>query len=44
MFTFALAFLQAIDNFLLIFNLFPLFAERGRRNLEEIMIIHNENH
>ena len=43
MFTFAsLVFLQAIDIFLLIFNLFPLFAERGRRNLEEI--IHNENH
>ena len=42
MFTFAsLVFLQAIDIFLLIFNLFPLFAERGRRNLEEI--IHNEN-
>ena len=42
MFTFALVFLQAIDILLLIFNLFPLFAERGRRNLEEI--IHNENH
>ena len=43
MFTFAsLVFLPAIDIFLLIFNLFPLFAERGRRNLEEI--IHNENH
>ena len=42
MFTFAsLVSLQAIDIFLLIFNLFPLFAERGRRNLEEI--IHNEN-
>ena len=42
MFTFALVFLQAIDIFLLRFNLFSLFAERGRRNLEEI--IHNENH
>ena len=42
MFTFALVFLQAIDILLLIFNLFLLFAERGRRNLEEI--IHNENH
>ena len=28
MFTFTLAFLQAIDSFLFIFNLFPLFAER----------------
>ena len=42
MFTFALVSLQAIDIFLFIFNLFPLFAERGRRNWEEI--IHNENH
>ena len=43
MFTFSLAFfLQAINSFLFIFNLFPLFAERGRRNLEES--IHNENH
>ena len=42
MFTFAFVFLQAIDIVLLIFNLFPLFTERGRRNLEEI--IHNENH
>ena len=40
--TFALVSLQAIDIFLFIFNLFPLFAERGRRNWEEI--IHNENH
>ena len=32
MFTFAL---QVINIFLFIFNLFPLFAERGRRNLEE---------
>ena len=42
MFTFALVFLRAIDIVLLICNLFPLFAERGRRNLEEIN--HNENH
>ena len=41
MFTFSLAFLQAIDSFLFISNLFPLFVERGRRNLEES--IHNEN-
>ena len=43
MLTFALVFfLQAIDIFLFILNLFPLFAGRGKRNLEEI--IHNENH
>ena len=43
MFTFALAFfLRAIDISLFIFNLFLLFAERGRRNLEES--IQNENH
>ena len=42
MFTFALAFLQAIDIFLFIFNLFPLFAERERRDLEESM--QNGNH
>ena len=42
MFTFALAFWKAIDIFLSIFNLFLLFMERGRRNLEES--IHNENH
>ena len=43
MFTFALAFfLQAIDISFFIFNLFLLFAEGGRRNLEES--IHNENH
>ena len=34
--------MQAIFSFLFIFNLFPLFTERGRRNLEES--IHNENH
>ena len=42
MFPFTLAFLQTLDIFLFIFNLFPLFAERGRWNLEES--IHNENH
>ena len=42
MFTFTEAFLQAIDSFLFIFNLFQLFAEKGRRNLEES--IHNKNH
>ena len=42
MFTVSLDFLQAIESFLFIFNLFPLFAERGRRNLDES--IHNENH
>ena len=41
-FSFALAFFQAIDIFLFIFNLFPPFTERGRRNLEES--INNENH
>ena len=35
-------FLQTIDSFLFIFNVFLLFAERGRRNLDES--IHNENH
>ena len=40
MFTFALAFF--FDSFLFIFILFQLFAERGRRNLEES--IHNENY
>ena len=40
--TFALVFLQAINIFCFIFNLFLLFAERGRRNLEKI--IYNENH
>ena len=43
MFTFTLAFfLQAIDISFFIFNLFLLFAEGGRRNLEES--IQNENH
>ena len=42
MFTCALAFLQAIDIFVFIFNLFPRKAERGRTNLEES--IHDENH
>ena len=42
MFTFTLAFLQAIHSFLFIFNLFPLLAERERTNLEET--IHNKNH
>ena len=42
MFTFALAFLLAIDIFLFIFNLFPVFAERGRRNLEKS--IYNDDH
>ena len=42
MFSFTLAFLQAINSFIFIFSLFPLFAERGRWNLEES--IHNENH
>ena len=34
-------FLQAIDSFLFIFNLFPLFTERGRCLKESI---YNENH
>ena len=42
MFSFTLAFLQAINSSIFIFNLFPIFAERGRRNLEES--IYNENH
>ena len=43
MFTFALAFLQAIDRyFSLHFQPFQLFVESGRRNLEES--IHNENY
>ena len=42
MFSFTLAFLQAFDSFLFSFNLFLLFAERGRRNLEES--IHIKNH
>ena len=42
MFSFTLAFLQAINSFIFIFNLFLIFAERGRRNLEES--IYNENH
>ena len=42
MLTFTLAFLQAVDSFLFIFNLFPLFSEWGRRCLKES--IHNENH
>ena len=41
MFTFTFAFFAAIDIFLFIFKLFPLFTESGRRNLEES--IHNEN-
>ena len=43
MFTFALAFLQAIDRyFSLHFQPFQLFVESGRRNLEESIL--NENH
>ena len=42
MFTFALALFAAIDIYLFIFKLFLLFAERGRRNMEES--IHNKNH
>ena len=42
MFTFTFAFFAAIDISLFIFNLFPLFTESWRRNLEES--IHNENH
>ena len=43
MFTFALAFLQAIDRyFSLHFQPFQLFVESGKRNLEES--IHNENY
>ena len=42
MFTFALVFLLPIDTFLFSFKLFPLFAEIGRRNLEEN--IYSENH
>ena len=42
MFTFTLAFFTGYQYFCLIFDLFPLFVERGKRNLEES--IHNENH
>ena len=42
MFTFALALFAGHRYFLFIFKLFLLFAERGRRNMEES--IHNENY
>ena len=41
MFTFALAFFAG-HRFFFIFNLFPFFVGRGRRNLEESF--HNDNH